>query len=216
MKKHLKRIIGSTTLTFEELTTISCQVEACMNSRPLLPLTSHNQDGLATLTASHFLLFKTPHAYPEDPRLPEKPHLLKKWNQCQAMVHHFWTRWSKEYLNSLQARTKWQTMRPNLQPGDIVILRPEKHYFSCHWPLGRIIETFPGKDNLVRVVMVQTATGTYKRAVTRLSLLFRPEESSQDLQETHPQPLPPGVCSGRSSPSAGQPTGTAAAQPLSP
>ena len=172
MKKHLKRVIGSPTLTFEELTTISCQVEACMNSRPLLPLTSHNQDGLATLTASHFLLFKTPHAYPEDPRLPEKPHLLKKWNQCQAMVHHFWTRWSKEYLNSLQARTKWQTMRPNLQPGDIVILRPEKHYFSCHWPLGRIIETFPGKDNLVRVVMVQTATGTYKRAVTRLSLLF--------------------------------------------
>ena len=31
---------------------------------------SHNQDGLSTLTASHFLLFNAPNAYPEDPRLP--------------------------------------------------------------------------------------------------------------------------------------------------
>ena len=157
MKKHLKKVSGNTLLTFEELTTISCQVEACMmNSRPLLPMTSHNQDGLTTLTASHFLLFKDPAAYPEDPRLPEKPHLLKRWNQCQAMIQHFWTRWAKEYLNSLQARTKWQTTKPNLQPEDIVIVRPEKHFFSCHWPLGRILETFPGDDGLVRVVKIKT------------------------------------------------------------
>ena len=51
------------------MTTITCQVEACMNSRPLLPLTSHSQDGLVTLTASHFLLFRSPSAYPEDPRI---------------------------------------------------------------------------------------------------------------------------------------------------
>ena len=213
MKKHLRRIIGSTLLTFEELTTITCQVEACMNSRPLLPMTSHNQDGLATLTASHFLLFKHPQSYPEDPRLPERPHLLKKWNQCQAMVSHFWARWSREYLNNLQARTKWQTTKPNLQPGDIVIIRPDKQFFSCHWPLGRIIEVFPGEDTLVRVVKVKTATGEYRRAVTRLSLLFRPDEN---LQESHPQPLPPGICPDKNSPSHGQPTDVAAAQPLSP
>ena len=112
MKKHLKRVVGSTLLTFKELTTIICQIEACMNSRPLLPITSHSQDGLTTLTASHFLLFKAPVSYPEDPRLPEKPHLLRKWNQCQSMVQHFWKRWSMEYLNCLQARTKWQTVQP--------------------------------------------------------------------------------------------------------
>ena len=210
MKKHLRRVIGSTLLTFEELTTIACQVEACMNSRPFLPLTSHTQDGLETLTASHFLLFKTPTSYPVDPRLPEKPHLLKKWNQCQAMVQHFWNRWSKEYLNSLQARTKWQTIKPNLQPEDIVIIRPERHLFSCHWPLGRILETFPGDDGLVRVVKIKTATGEYKRAVTRHSLLYRPKE----LQESSPQPLPPGVCPDSNPPLPGQPTDAAVQQPL--
>ena len=189
MKRHLKKVMGNTLLTFEEMTTITCQVEACMNSRPHLPLTSHSQDGLATLTASHFLLFRSPAAYPKDPRIPDRPDLLKGLNHCQAIVHHFWTRWSREYLNSLQARTKWQTKKPNMQPEDIVILRPEKSIFSCHWPLGRILEVFPGKDKLVRVVLVKTASGTYKRAVTRLSLLFRPSESNQESQ-----PLPPGMC----------------------
>ena len=212
MKKHLKRVIGTTLLSFEELTTISCQVEACMNSRPLLPLTSHNQDGLMTLTASHFLFFQAPAAYPEDPRIPEKPHLLKQWNLCQALVQHFWTRWSKEYLNTLQARTKWQHVKPNLQTDDIVILRPEKH-FSCHWPLAKIIETFPGEDGRVRVVKIKTATGIYKRAVTRHSLLFRPDEFQQP-QEPPQEPLPSGVCSGRNPHLPAQPTEAETAQPF--
>ena len=214
MKKHLKRVIGNTLLTYEELTTISCQVEACMNSRPLLPLTSHAQDGLTTLTASHFLLFKAPTSYPADPRLPEKPHLLKKWNQCQSMVQHFWKRWSLEYLNCLQARTKWQSAHPNLQPGDIVLVRPDGFFFSCHWPLGRILQVYPGEDNLFRVVKVKIAKGEYKRAVTKVSLLFRPTESSTPSQEDS-HPLPPGVCPDRITTSSGQPTGPAAAPPLS-
>lgn len=37
--------------------------------------------------------------------------------------------------------------------------------------MGRIVETIPGKDGLVRVVIVKTATGRYKRAVTEVSVL---------------------------------------------
>ena len=191
MKTHLRRVIGSTLLTFEELTTISCRVEACLNSRPLLPLHSHNTDGLDVLTPGHFLISKSPSAYPEDPTPAERPHLLRKWRQCQAMAHHLWTRWSKEYLNSLQARSKWQTNKPSLQVDDIVIIRPHQHFFSCHWPLGRITKILPGKDNLVRVVELKTANGLFQRAVTQLSLLFRPgEEESSQQQDTDPAPPP--------------------------
>ena len=195
MKKHLKRIMGPTPLTFEEMETVTCQVEACLNSRPLIPMTIHNQDGLTTLTASHFLLFNAPEAYSEDPRLPEDPSLLKKWNQCQAMVQHFWSRWSREYLNTLQSRTKWQRTRTNLQLDDIVIPK-EDRTFACHWPLANIIQTYPGKDGLVRVAKVKTATGIYKRPVTKLALLHR-EDNPQDPS---PMALPPGVCPGRNQP----------------
>ena len=178
MKKHLRRLMGSLLLTYEEMTTITCQVEACLNSRPLIPMTSHSQDGLSTLTASHFLLFNAPKAYPEDPRLPEEPRLLKRWNQCQAVVQHFWSRWSREYLNTLQSRTKWQSSKPNLREGDIVILK-EDRTFACHWPLARITQTYPGPDGLVRVAKIKTATGVYKRPVTKLALLHRPDSSQE-------------------------------------
>ena len=35
------------------------------------------------------------------------------------------------------------------------------------WPLARIIETYPGKDNLICTVLLQTAKGQLKRPIER-------------------------------------------------
>ena len=188
MKKHLYRIAGSTPLTFEEMSTILCQIEACLNSRPLLPATSHNQDGLQTLTSGHFLVYGQPQSLQSDPRMYDDLHLLRKWNLCKAIVSQFWKRWTTEYLHTLQSRTKWQHQKPNLQVDDIVIVKPDSH-FHCHWPTAKIISTHPGADGIVRVVTLKTASGIYKRPVTKISLLFRP-----DHQEA--TPLPRAGCSG--------------------
>ena len=52
------------------------------------------------------------------------------------------------------------------------------------WPLGRIIETIVGPDGHVRVVVVKTAAGTYKRAVTEIAVLPIDEDSSRLDVET--------------------------------
>ena len=36
------------------------------------------------------------------------------------------------------------------------------------WPLGRVIEVFPGNDGLVRVARIKTKDGEYLRPVHRL------------------------------------------------
>ena len=99
------------------------------------------------------------------------------------MVHHFWQRWSAEYLQQMQRLQKWKTRQPNLQQGDVVLIRDDV-LFVNHWPLARVIETFPGKDGIVRVATVQTSTSTYKRPVTKLAIILSKEEQGQATPST--------------------------------
>ncbi|XP_025155716.1 uncharacterized protein LOC112588803 [Harpegnathos saltator] len=55
VKHHLRRVIGEQALTFEEFATLLARIEACLNSRPLCPLTDDPQD-LEALTPGHFLI----------------------------------------------------------------------------------------------------------------------------------------------------------------
>ena len=64
VKFHLKRTIGDTLLTFEELSTLLSQSEAVLNSRPLEPL-SEDPDDLTALTPGHFLIGEAQTTVPE-------------------------------------------------------------------------------------------------------------------------------------------------------
>ncbi|CAI6373574.1 unnamed protein product [Macrosiphum euphorbiae] len=54
-KKHLLPVSKGFMMTFDETTTLSCPIEAVLNSRPLTPLSSDPSDFNA-LTAGHFLI----------------------------------------------------------------------------------------------------------------------------------------------------------------
>lgn len=62
-KYHLKRIIGSSRFTYDELETYVLQVESCMNSRPLCYITG-NPDA-QIITPAHFLIHDSLLALPE-------------------------------------------------------------------------------------------------------------------------------------------------------
>ena len=167
LKFHLQRVMGNYRFTFEELTTMLCQIEMCLNSRPLLPLYSHSTKGIDVLSHGHFLLGRHPQSLPELSLMSEKLPLLKRWNLCHALVQHLWKRWSAEYLQQMQTLTKRRTPKRNLQVNDMVLIK-EDSIITTRWPLGRIMETFTGKDGHVWVAMVKTSSGVYKRPVIKL------------------------------------------------
>ena len=190
--KHcLKRTVGKTMLTYEELTTVCCQAEACINSRPYTTQDSQDPAGEMPLTPSHFLTGRPMGVYPE---LPEDPDLTltNRWSLCKAMVQRFWELWQLQYLQALQKSQKWHKTTPNFKPGDLVMVLEETS-LQTTWKMGKVVSISPGADGLVRAVTVTVktaerpgyprnkpldpkditiSTSTLKRPITKLSPLM--------------------------------------------
>lgn len=153
-KNHLKRAIGLSCLTYEELSTLLIQIEAILNSRPLCALTNDTED-LSAISPGHFLIGKEIIATPEPSYLNIKDHCLDRWKRIQQLQQSFWKKWHTEYLQQLQSRTKWMVSTNNLKINDMVLVK-EDNMPPLKWLLGRIIKTHPGADQKVRVVTVRT------------------------------------------------------------
>ena len=165
-KKHMRVVVGEAKLTFEEMTTVLTQIEACLNSRPLTPLPEAS-DSIEALTPGHFLIGRPLEAIPERSPMSRSVSLVRRWHLCQKIVQHFWQRWSKEYLCQLQRFAKWNIPSPNLKVGDIICLRGEQ-VAPMKWTLERVKELHSGPDGKVWVVTVQTPKRTYKQPVMKV------------------------------------------------
>ncbi|XP_024869329.1 uncharacterized protein LOC112453022, partial [Temnothorax curvispinosus] len=168
-KFHLRRVIGETTLTFEEMSTLLSQVEACLNSRPLQALSDDPND-ISALTPGHFLIGAPLLAVPEPALNDAAESSLSRWQHLQKMRDHFWSRWSHEYIIGMATRSKW--LKPEDAPavGSLCLVRSESTPPS-RWPLARIVRVHPGDDGIVRVATIRTATSELVRPLCKLVLL---------------------------------------------
>ncbi|GFR12734.1 DUF5641 domain-containing protein [Trichonephila clavata] len=69
-----------------------------------------------------------------------------------------------------------------LYVGDIVLIGTDKK--RLHWLLGRVLELFPGKDGIIRLVKLQTERGDILRPIQRLyPLELTPKYETQKVPE---------------------------------
>ncbi|XP_055644511.1 uncharacterized protein LOC129780357 [Toxorhynchites rutilus septentrionalis] len=132
MKHHLRRIIGNAFLTQEAFCTVLTQIEGCLNSRPISPL-SNDPNDLQVLTPGHFLIGRPLEALPEPEYESVPENRLDRWERLQRYTQHFWQRWHREYLSTLQQRYKWTKSTHNLVIGAIVLADCQ----SCQCSFGR-------------------------------------------------------------------------------
>ena len=158
-------------LPYEEgFSTLMCEVEATINGRPITPNSASVDDKLA-LSPSDLLCMRSTAT---DPPIAShgKPgcYYTKRWREIQHIADEFWSRWTAEYLPLLRNRSKWTETRRNVSVNDVVLVLDERTIRN-QWHLGRVIETFPGDDGLVRTVRVLTKGTIYCRPVTKICLL---------------------------------------------
>jgi hypothetical protein len=173
MKYHLRRVLGKATLTFVEFSTLLCQVEAILNSRPICSL-STNPEHLQVLTPGHFLIGTSLLALPDHNLKDVSLNHLSKWLCVQQMIQRLWKQWSQDYLHQLQQRHKWRNIQPNVKIGELVLVK-EDNLPPLVWKKAMISDLHPGKDGLTRVVTLKTSTGTLKRPITKICLLTQVE-----------------------------------------
>ncbi|KAF8791335.1 hypothetical protein HNY73_006222 [Argiope bruennichi] len=147
-KRHLFKTCQGHLLNFEELSTLFCQIEACINSRPLIPLSNDPAD----LTPGHFLIGEPLLELNEGTNLTNQNLSLSfRWKSLLQLKHEFWSRWTRDVLHHLQARRKWHQHRPPLSVGDLVLIQT---------------------DNMPKLSwLLRTPSEPAKRAINRLSAL---------------------------------------------
>ncbi|XP_055715552.1 uncharacterized protein LOC129809615 [Phlebotomus papatasi] len=176
-KRHFYRVIGNERLTQEAFTTVLAEIEMCLNSRPLMPQSDDPSD-LEVVTPGHFLIGQSLNTLPAHDVSNVPKNRLRVWRQLDQIRQHFWSRWSREILTNMQVRSKWQFPQENVNIGDLVLLI-EDNLPPLAWITGRITETHQGKDGKIRVVNVQTSSGNYMRAITKIALF--PKENNPEV-----------------------------------
>ena len=155
------------------------EVTAIVNNRPLVAV-SDDPCAPEVLSPSLLLTQKSQGLMSLPGSFNEKDLYSSQWRRVQHLANVFWSKWKREYLPTLQERRKWQTETPNLEVGDLVLLR-DKEVARNHWPLARVSKVFTSHDGRVRKVELTTAKNGCKKTFLRPTnevVLLMTEKSS--------------------------------------
>ena len=203
-KRCLRRTIGQTKLTLDELSTAVIEVEMVLNSRPLTYMSTEDLE--EPLTPSHLIIGRRILSLPtpltdssvlDDPdfELSTKD-VSQRRKHLSAVIGHFWRRWNKEYLLELRENHRFVNRghgaSQEISEGDIVLIHDPDHP-RTYWRMAKVEELIPSSDGMVRGAVVRVHSSTVGSSILR-----RPVQALYPLeinatQRNSDAPLPESV-----------------------
>ena len=172
-------------ITDDLLSTLFCEVENILNCRPLTIVTT-DADDQVPLTANDILRLDSGDTFPLGTYEQSDSYMKRRWRQAQYLADIFWTRFKREYLPSLQLRTKWHNRKPSLQADDIVLVI-DKLIPRNEWSVGKVVKAKTSDDGCVRSCEVALLKNKYvknshdkiiiNRPISKLVLLWSPSDN---------------------------------------
>lgn len=175
----------------EMLRTFMCEAAAIVDSRPLTVANIHDPNSLEPLIPNHLLTMKSKIILPPPGQFQrEDLYSRKRWRRVQYLTNEFWIRWRKEFLNTLQTRSKWTSSKRDMTVGDVVLIKDENlQRNQCR--LGRIHECYTDNDRHVRkvkLVIASSSLNKYGKRQDPVTYLERPIHKLVLLHETEEFP----------------------------
>jgi len=166
IKMALRVVLGNQPTTETVLHTVLIEVEGILNSKPLAYISSDLADP-DPVTPNLLLMGRPDSSLPQAIYCSSELLGKRRWRHSQILADQFWSAFIKFYLPNLQARQKWETDKENLDSGQVVMI-VDPQLPRASWPIGRITETYPGKDGKVRTTKVIIQGREYIRPVSRI------------------------------------------------
>ena len=160
-EKHLHRTMGNSVLAFEELTTIFCQIEAVLISRPISVMSDDPND-VELLTPAHLSIRHGLDVLPSF--LLDQAHDVDNCSPSKSYSEHY-----VAFLEHMDQRIS-NHITDNLKVGDLVFITDD-NLAPLQWPYGCVHYVYNEPDSSVRVVKMKTPTGIYNCPVHKLKKL---------------------------------------------
>lgn len=162
VKQPLRIMLRQSTPTLIKLQTWLCKVETVVNLRPL-SYTSEDSHELLPLSPENFLI-----PFQLDSKSENSNDLSSLLTRREDALRQFFSRWKVEFLKQ-KVVTGVENKVDRLKVGDVVLLDDDKK--RTFWPLARVESLQPGRDGVVRSVMLKVHGKSIRRGIHRVYLL---------------------------------------------
>ena len=163
VKLPLKKVLGKSKLTYEEMETALIEVEGIINSRPLTYIS--DDDVSPPLTPNHLLAGRNlglkPNEVVQSDVFPWES-MGKRAKYVQRVLQMYWNRFKTVYLAELRDHHKYRCSREKtneknrLVVGDVVIIKENNNTPRSSWRTGRVDSLVVGTDGHVRGAKLRT------------------------------------------------------------
>ena len=167
VKSALFKVVGASTLTWNELESLLLDVEITLNNRPLNYVEDDVQMPILTPNS---LTFGGNHSMPDDDTENiDEIDLRKRAKYLAKCKDRVWLRWRTEYLTALRERHCHQhgTTLTQLKIGDVVIIKGDEKNRG-YWKIGIVTKLHVGTDGITRSVTLRAGKSYLERAVQHL------------------------------------------------
>ncbi|XP_045170970.2 uncharacterized protein LOC123533396 [Mercenaria mercenaria] len=174
-KITLKKVFGRGCINLEELQTITTEVEAVLNDRPITYVTSDDSDP-HPLTPAHLLYGRQVKSLPtknvpiesvSDPAVGNRSSITRRARVQKELIEHFRERWRHEYLTALREYHRVTgNNKQTISVGDVIQIHDDTP--RARWRLGVVHELIYGKDGLIRAAKVKSNSGISVRPIIKL------------------------------------------------
>lgn len=186
IKQPLKKLLGRSSLTIDEMSTVLTEVEAMVNSRPLTFI-SDDPDEASYLTPSSFLIGRLTTCVPVRPCKGKEPttkltrkELNKMLVNQNKYLNQCWKMWNEEYVRNLGTVPTKQHESNKLTVGELVMVTDNQNP-RCKWTVGIVDKVQEGRDGKIRRCWIKTGNVTKPRPVQHVSRLEM--DSMEDFKE---------------------------------